>query len=77
MKTIKVSDEVYDYLKGMVDDEHISNSDSSPELNENGETCAYRPTFSEVIGHLIEDREAEPRVWQITEERKDVIGICL
>lgn len=27
MHTIDVSDEVYEYLKGMIDDEHISNAD--------------------------------------------------
>ena len=73
MKTIKVSDEVYDYLKGMIDDEHVANSDDSEERNANGETVAHRPSFSEIISHLIEDRETEPRSWQITEERKAAI----
>jgi predicted CopG family antitoxin len=54
---ITISDEVYDYLKSMIEDEHISNGDMSEERNANGETVAHRPTFSEVIGHLIEDRE--------------------
>ena len=73
MKTIKVSDEVYDYLKGMIDDEHVANVDSSPEINENGEACAYRPTFSEVISHLIEDRELATVRWQITDERVEAL----
>ena len=77
MKTIKVSDEVYDYLKGMIDDEHVANGDSSPEINENGEACAYRPTFSEVISHLIEDRELATVRWQITYEQKAALGVIL
>jgi len=72
--SIAVSEEVYDYLKGMIDDEHVSNSDDSEERNANGETVAHRPSFSEVISHLIEDRESEPRSWQITDERKAAIG---
>jgi len=71
--SIAVSEEVYDYLKGMIDDEHVSNSDDSEERNANGETVAHRPSFSEVISHLIEDRESEPRVWQITEERVEAL----
>ena len=55
---ITVSDDVYDYLKGMIDDEHIENGNMSEEHNENGDMMAYRPTFSDVISHLIEDREA-------------------
>ena len=55
--TINVSDDVYDYLRGMIDDEHIANGDMSGEVSENGEVAAHRPTFSEVIGYLIEDRE--------------------
>ena len=43
--TINVSDEVYDYLKGMIEDAETSDE-------------PYKPTFSEVISHLIEDREA-------------------
>ena len=77
MKTINVSEEVYDYLKGMVDDEHVSNSDDSEERNTNGETVAHRPSFSEVISHLIEDREAEPLSWQITDERKATLSASL
>jgi len=56
--TIHVSDDVYDYLKGMIVDELIENGNNSEEINGNGETVAHRPTFSDVIGHLIEDREA-------------------
>ena len=56
--TINVSNEVYEYLKGMIDDEHINNADASDEHDADGRTIAYRPTFSEVISHLIEDREA-------------------
>lgn len=56
--TINVSDEVYEYLKGMIDDEHINNADTSDEHDADGRTIAHRPTFSEVISHLIEDREA-------------------
>jgi predicted CopG family antitoxin len=55
---ITISDEVYDYLKGMIDDEHAENGNMSEEHNVNGETIACRPTFSAVISHLIEDREA-------------------
>jgi len=77
MKTIKVSEEVHDYLKCMIDDEQVSNSDDSEERNANGETVAHRPSFSEVIGHLIEDREAEPRVWQITEEREAAVDFAI
>ncbi len=54
---IAVSDDVYDYLKGMIEDEFISNGDMSEERNQEGETVAHKPTFSEVISHLIEDRE--------------------
>lgn len=55
---IRVSDDVYRYLKDMIEGEHIENGDMSGELNDRGEYAAYRPTFSEVISHLIEDREA-------------------
>lgn len=55
---ITISDEVHDYLKGMIEDEHISNGDMSEERNAEGYTVAHRPSFSEVISHLIEDREA-------------------
>ena len=72
--SIAISEEVYDYLNGMIDDEHVSNSDDSEERNANGETVAHRPSFSEVISHLIEDRESEPRSWQITEERKAALA---
>jgi predicted CopG family antitoxin len=75
--SIAVSEEVYDYLKGMIDDEHVSNSDDSEERNANGEIVAHRPSFSEVISHLIEDRESEPRVWHITEERIGLLRYCL
>ena len=54
---ITVSDDIYDYLQGMIDDDHVANGDMSGEVLENGDVAAYRPTFSEVIGHLIEDRE--------------------
>ena len=74
--SIAVSEEVYDYLKGMIDDEHVSNSDDSEERNANGETVAHRPSFSEVISHLIEDRESEQRVWHITEERMRAIRMA-
>ena len=57
--TINVSGEVYDYLKGMIDDEFVTNGDMSEETNERGEKVAHKPTFSEVISHLIEDREAK------------------
>lgn len=56
--SIKVTDDVYDYLKDMIETGHVQNTDMSEEHNENGETIAHRPTFSEVISHLIEDREA-------------------
>lgn len=56
--TISVSDEVYDYLKGMIEDEHIANADNDGQLMPDGRMGAHRPTFSEVISHLIEDREA-------------------
>jgi predicted CopG family antitoxin len=55
--TIAVSDEVYDYLRGMIDDEWVENTNQSEETDDNGLPIAYRPTFSEVIAHLIEDRE--------------------
>ena len=45
---IRVSDDVYDYLKDMVDDAAIEN-----------ETPAERITMSEAIGRLIEDREEQ------------------
>jgi predicted CopG family antitoxin len=54
---IVVSDDVYDHLKGMINDEHVSNGDMSEERNEAGETIAHKPTFSEVIDHLIQDNE--------------------
>jgi predicted CopG family antitoxin len=54
---IEISDNAYEYLKGMIDDEHIENGNMSEERDENGNTLAYKPTFSEVIGHLIEERE--------------------
>lgn len=54
---IRVSDEVYDYLVGMIEDEHVSNTDMSEEHDQNGNAIAHRPTFSEVIEHLIEGRE--------------------
>jgi predicted CopG family antitoxin len=54
---IIVSDDVYEYLKGMIDDEHIQNGDMSEERNAREETIAHRPTFSEVVQHLIDDRE--------------------
>ena len=59
--SIQVSDDVYDYLKGMIDDEHVENGNDSAELREDGEFAAHRPTFSEVIEHLIEDREEQLR----------------
>jgi predicted CopG family antitoxin len=49
--SIAVTDDVYDYLKDMIETEHVQNTDMSEDL-------AHRPTFSEVISHLIEDREA-------------------
>jgi predicted CopG family antitoxin len=52
---ITVSDEVYEHLKSMIEDEHVWNTDMSEEHNENGGTIAHRPTFSEVIGRLIEE----------------------
>lgn len=55
---ITISDDVYEYLQGMIEDEHISNTDMSGELTASGEIAAHRPSFSEVISHLIEDREA-------------------
>jgi predicted CopG family antitoxin len=55
---ITISDDAYDYLKGMIEDEHISNGDMSEERNADGYMVAHRPTFSEVIEHLIEDRGA-------------------
>lgn len=58
MHSINVSDEVYDYLKGMIEDEHIANADNGGQLMPDGRMGAHRPTFSEVISHLIEDREA-------------------
>ena len=57
--TINVSDEVYDYLKDMIEDEHIANSDNDGQLMPDGRMGAHRPTFSEVISHLIEDRELD------------------
>jgi len=57
--SIRISDKVYEYLRGMIDDEHIFNGDMSEDMNENGDRVAYRPTFSEVIEHLIEDREGQ------------------
>ena len=57
--SIQVSDDVYDYLKGMIEDEHVENGNNSAELTERGGFAAHRPTFSEVIEHLIEDREAQ------------------
>ncbi len=54
---IVVSDEVYEHLKGIIEDEHVSNGDMSEERNESGETIAHRPTFSEVIEHMIQDKE--------------------
>ena len=59
MHQIRVSDDVYDYLKEMIDDEHEDNSNMSDERNANGETVAHRPSFSDVISHLIEDREGK------------------
>ena len=59
MHNIRVKDHVYEYLKGMIEDEFIENGNNSEEKNENMETIAYRPTFSEVIEHLIEDREGK------------------
>jgi predicted CopG family antitoxin len=56
--TIRITDEVYDYLKGMIEDEHIANADMDGIMMEDGRIGAHRPTFSEVISHLIEDREA-------------------
>jgi len=56
--TIKVTDDVYEYLRGMIDDEFIANGDMSDERDEYGNAIAHRPTFSEVISHLIEDRGA-------------------
>ena len=54
---ILVSDEVYEYLKLTIDDEHVANTDMSGEIDSSGNIRGYRPTFSEVIEHLIEDRE--------------------
>jgi predicted CopG family antitoxin len=59
MHSIKVSDEVYDYLKGMIEDEHMANADNNGTMMEDGLMGAYRPTFSEVISYLIEDREGK------------------
>ena len=56
-RRITVSDDVYEYLKSMIEDEHVANFDMSAEMNENGDMVAHRPTFSEVIDHLIQDRE--------------------
>ena len=61
LHTIRVSDDVYDYLKDTIETEHAPNTDMSEERNQNGETVAHRPTFSEVIEHLIEDRETLPK----------------
>lgn len=55
--TIQVNDYVYEYLKSMIEDEHVQNTDMSEDRNENMDTIARRPTFSEVIEHLIEDKE--------------------
>jgi predicted CopG family antitoxin len=57
LHTISVSDDVYAYLKDMIDTEHAQNMDMSEEHNETGDTVAHRPTFSEVVSHLIEDRD--------------------
>ena len=54
---ILVSDDVYEYLKLVVEDEHVANTDMSEERDSEGNIKAHRPTFSEVIEHLIEDRE--------------------
>ncbi len=48
MHQIKISDDVYDYLKHMIEDAAIEN-----------ETPAERITMSEAIGRLIEDREEQ------------------
>ncbi|MHB8118617.1 MAG: hypothetical protein ACYDHX_07830 [Methanothrix sp.] len=58
--TIRVTDDVYEYLKGMIKDELIENTNMSEEHNQNGDTVAHCPTFSEVISHMIEDREVNP-----------------
>ena len=55
---ITVSDDVYAYLKSMIDDEHVANADMSEVRAQDGNIKAYRPTFSEVIDHMIQDREA-------------------
>jgi hypothetical protein len=60
--TIQVDDYVYNYLKNMIEDEHIQNADMSEERNADGYIVAHRPTFSEVIEHLIEDREVMERL---------------
>ena len=57
---ITISDDVYYYLRDMIDDEHAANTDHSEERNANGQTKAHRPSFSEVISHMIEDREGYP-----------------
>jgi hypothetical protein len=70
---ITISDEVYEYLKGMIEDEHIENGNMSEEMNDNGEQVAYRPTFSEVVGHLIEDREEAAKAYKESQEIRDII----
>lgn len=56
---ITVSDDVYEYLKLTIEDEHVANTDMSEERDAEGNIRAHRPTFSEVIEHLIEDRDPE------------------
>jgi hypothetical protein len=57
MKRITISDEAHEYLKGMIEDELISNGDMSEEKDESGNTMAYKPTFAYVVDSLIVDRE--------------------
>lgn len=74
---ISISDEVYDYLLGTVEDDHITNADMSEDHDQIGRIIAHRPSFSEVIEHMIEDREegskhAESRK---IEERLDALEV--
>ena len=51
---ILVSDDVYDYLKGMIADEIISRTDMAE-----GHDGIIKPTFSEMVSQLISDRETQ------------------
>ena len=51
---ILVSDDVYDYLKGMIADEIISRTDMAE-----GQDGIIKPTFSEMVSQLISDRETQ------------------